>query len=284
MSMRLQQSSAIDLTQLTTDQLNEMLKDKKLSVYYPAIQAELNERNKPKALLTVQILKNFRAKPVLDKEKEPTGMFRVQALVQSAKFVNPQKGSELTFGGGDNNSVANISVFLLFDEEQLDKLDKSQTSAVTVEIALSKHPEDDSKRYALAIGTIQELKTVYNETRRMNETFLVWENDAKEQYLGDKPPIGFVPVMEPTYGTRTVVSHPDDIIVEPIDLNAANAVIPTDLNAWVAEQNQRSKIKQQQNLANYLVRQKVSTDLIVNDTLKDAALSSAKEEDVAIAI
>jgi hypothetical protein len=283
--MRLQQSGGFDLSTLSVEQLTDMMKNKALAQLAPAIQAELNERTKPKALLTLTVLKNFRAKPVLDKEKEPTGMFRVQALVQSAKFVNPQKGSELTLGGGDNNSVANISVFLLFDEEQLDKLDKSQTSAVTVEIALSKHPEDDTKRYALAIGTIQELKTVYNETRRINETFLVWENDAKEQYLGDKPPTGFVPVMEPTYGTRTVVSHPDDIIVEPIDLNAANAIIPTDLNAWVAEQNARSKIKQAQNLANYMVRQKASTDAIVNDTLKDAAsIPSKEEEDVAIAI
>ena len=277
MSMRLQQSGGFNLSTLSVEQLTDMLKNKALAQLAPAIQAELNERTKPKAILTVELLKNSNVKPIGD-----TGLSRVQGTVVSAKFENAGPQDEMTFGFGSEMGVAQIGIFLQIPDEQLDRLNFSMSTHVTCEVGLTINP--NGGHFVLAAGEINELRSVYVPERARNVSLQVWSNDAGEEYIGKEPPAGFNPVRLPSYGNITVF---DILEVNTVNLALTNSVIPEDKAAWLKSATAKVKANRDLNLNAYLARQSAQRDsnTIVNDTLKDvAASSSAKEEDVAIAI
>lgn len=281
--MRLQQSGGFNLSTLSVEQLTDMLKNKALAQLAPAIQAELNERNKTKAVLTVEVLKSFTAKPVLDGKKEPTGNYRIQGKVVSAKLINPGPNDELTYGfGPDFKETANISVFMIVSEELLDSFDSSISTHVTVEAALTVNPNIDGAHFLLSAGTIDELRTVYVEAERRNRSFKVWKNAEGQEFLGKQGPEGYTPNKVASYGNISVI---DVLEVNPVNLALTNSVIPEDKLAWIKQANAEAKRSTENNLLAYQARQAAdrNSNTIVNDTLKDVAIPS-KEEDVAIAI
>lgn len=274
MSMKLQQSG-LNLSALSVEQLTDMLKNNALAQFAPAIQAELNERNKPKAILTVELLKNSNVKPIGN-----TGLSRVQGTVVSAKFENPGPQDEMTFGFGSEMGVAQIGIFLQIPDEQLDRLNFSMSTHVTCEVALTVNP--NGGHFVLAAGEINELRSVYVPERGRNVSLQVWSNDAGEEYIGKEPPAGFNAVRLPSYGNITVL---DILEVNTVNLALTNSVIPEDKAAWLKSATAKVKANRDLNLNAYLARQAAQRDsnTIVNDTLKDVAIPS-KEEDVAIAI
>jgi hypothetical protein len=278
MSMRLQQSGGFNLSTLSVEQLTEMMKNKALAGLVPAIQAELNERTKPKAILTVELLKNSNVKPIGD-----TGLSRVQGTVVSAKFENPGPQDEMTFGFGSEMGVAQIGIFLQIPDEQLDRLNFSMSTHVTCEVALTINP--NGGHFVLAAGTINELRSVYVPERGRNVSLQVWSNDAGEEYIGKQAPAGFNPVKLPSYGNITVL---DILEVNTVNLALTNSVIPEDKAAWLKSATAQVKANRELNLNAYLARQSAqreSTNNIVNDALKDAAATiPSKEEDVALEI
>ncbi len=276
--MRLQQSGGFNLSTLSVEQLTEMMKNKALAGLVPAIQAELNERTKPKAILTVELLKNSNVKPIGD-----TGLSRVQGTVVSAKFENPGPQDEMTFGFGSEMGVAQIGIFLQIPDEQLDRLNFSMSTHVTCEVALTINP--NGGHFVLAAGTINELRSVYVPERGRNVSLQVWSNDAGEEYIGKQAPAGFNPVKLPSYGNITVL---DILEVNTVNLALTNSVIPEDKAAWLKSATAQVKANRELNLNAYLARQSAqreSTNNIVNDALKDAAATiPSKEEDVALEI
>lgn len=273
MSMKFQGNSGFDLSALSTEQLNDMLKNKTLAPMIPAIQAELNERNKPKAILTVELLKNSNVKPIGD-----TGLSRVQGTVVSAQLLNAGPQDEMTFGFGSNHGVAQIGIFLQIPDEELDKLNFSMSTHVTCEVSMTVNP--NGGHFVLAAGTINELRSVFDGIR--NRSLQVWKGPNGEEYIGKEAPEGYTQSKLPSYGNVTVISIQE---VNPVNLALTNSVIPDDPTAWLKEATSKVKASREANLNAYMMRQSALRDTPShNANVMADSVANTEAEDVEVKI
>ena len=274
--MRLQSNSDFNLVNLSVEQLTEMMKNKALAPMVPAIQAELNERSKPKAILTVELLKNSTVKAIGD-----TGLSRVQGTIVHAHLTNAGPQDEMTFGFGAEHGVAQIGIFLQIPDEQLDRLNFSMSTHVTCEVGFTINP--NGGYFVLAAGTINELRSTYSIERGRNVSLQVWSNDAGEEFIGKLAPAGFNPVKLPSYGNITVL---DILEVNTVNLALTNSIVPEDKAAWLKAATAQVKANRDLNLNAYLAKQSAQRDLDLssNAGVQSAASSLTTKEDVAITI
>jgi len=266
-------STGFNLSVLSTEQLQAMMKNKDLAPMIPLIQAELNERSKPKAILTVELLKNSNVKPIGD-----TGLSRVQGTVVSAQLLNPGPQDEMTFGFGSNHGIAQIGIFLQIPDEELDKLNFSVSTHVTCEVALTVNP--NGGHFVLAAGTINELRSVFDGTR--NRSLQVWHGPNGEEFVGKEGPAGYTPSKLPSYGNVTVLSIGE---VNPVNLALTNSVIPEDPTAWLKEATSRVKASREANLNAYLQKQSAMRQEPAPATSAMAtSVATAEEQDVEVKI
>lgn len=278
----MQATPGFNFAAISTEQLKVMMKNKDLAPMIPAIQAELNDRNKPKATLVVEVLKNFTAKAIMNKN-EPTGNYRIQGRVIAAKLANPGPNDEVTFGFGDFKEVANIQIFLIVPEEQLDQLDSSISTHVTCEVAMTVNPTVEGAHFVLSAGTINELRSVYVPEENRNRSQQVWVGPKGEEYLGKEPPAGYTPVKVASYGNISVV---EILEVNPVNLALSNSVIPEDKAAWIKAANEQARRTTDANLLAYQAKQQANINLASNPAVQDAAgsLETKEQSDVDIKI
>lgn len=252
MSLRLQQSSipGVDFASLSTEQLHSMAKQNGLELFYPAIQSELANRNKPKATLTVELLRNSNVKSVGD-----SGMSRVQGNVVSGKFQNPGDKDEMTFGFGKNFSVAQIGIFLLIPDEQLERLNFSTSSHVTVEVSLTVNP--NGGHFILAAGEIPELRSVFVPQNNRNQSLQVWIGPNGEEHCGKQGPEGYTLSKLPSYGNVTVL---DILEVNTVNLALTNSIVPHDPSVWLLEASKAVAKSRSLNLNAYQQKRSAERD------------------------
>ena len=246
--------------------LNQSVEDLQLllsSSSNPETKAKCQEalamKNKPKAFVTVELLRNTRAKAVGDS-------FRIQGKLVKAYTEN--YNGELTFGFGDYQGTAKIGIFLMVPQYVMSDLSFAQGQHATFEVAFSQHPVTNST-YVLQAGEIPTLK----KHPESGDTLPVWKKGRAEVIATDCPD-GYVRAMSPVYSEVKVEDLVDCVTV---NLATVNAVVPADPIAWIKASNEYQQQVDAHNLKQW-TESRQSSNALVNDALKDVMLIDAKEE------